>query len=114
MTIDALADAIKASSSEELAQRLANLLLEWKQDDTSVEALRTTISWFIGHSWFSANEVHNHICELWSAFTISSIDGIQGMTMNERLYSFGLITRFDSATTDDARKVIYAKLLARA
>ncbi len=114
MTLDSLVAAIKASSPEEPAQKLAHLLTDWKNDDSSVEELETTIKRFIGYTWFSSNALHNEICGMWSDFLKSSIQGIHGMTMNERLCSFGLTERFESATTDSARQVVYAKLLARA
>ena len=35
-----------------------------------------------------------------------------GMTMNERLYWFGLLDGYDKCSTEDDRLVIYAKLHA--
>jgi hypothetical protein len=114
LTLDSLAAEIIAISPEEPAQRLAKYLMDWKSDDTSVEALNSGIEKVIGFTWFSTDEVHNQIYKLWATFRESSIQGISGMTMNERLWCFGLTTRFDSAKTENARKVIYDKLLARA
>ena len=112
MTLDSLASAILATSTEEPAQRLAKHLLEWKGDDTTVEDLNSGTEKFIGYTWFSTDEIHSQIYKLWSEFRNSSIQRISGMTMNERLFCFGLTSRFDSAQSENSRKVIYAKLLA--
>ena len=74
----------------------------------------STVKRFIGYTWFSSDDLHKNICDLWSDFLKSSIHEIHGMSMNERLYCFGLTERFDSAPTESARQVVYAKLLARA
>ena len=114
MTIDSLAAEIKKTSSEEVVQRLGDLLLEWKEDDRTVEALTSDVERYIGYTWISTDELHNRVYYLWSQFRNDSILGIQGMTMNERLFTFGLISRFDAASTAGSREVLYAKLLARA
>jgi hypothetical protein len=113
VNIDELAAAIRSVSPEEPAQRLGNLLLEWKRDDSTAEDLRSHIERAIGHIWFSTDAVHGEVYRLWSEFRSRAIDGIGGMTMNERLYWFGLLERFDKAKTDEARKRVYAKLHAR-
>lgn len=49
---------------------------------------------------------------LLSAFCTTTIEGIGGMAMSERLFHFGLFEEFDNADTPQARERIYAKLLA--
>jgi hypothetical protein len=113
LNIDELAAAIRSTSPEEPAQRLAGLLIEWQRDDTTANELRAHIERVIGYTWFSTDAVHGEIYRLWSAFCTDAIDGIGGMTMNERLHWFGLVQRFDGATTEEAKRRIYAKLHAR-
>jgi hypothetical protein len=113
LNIDELAAAIKSVSPEEPAHRLADLLIEWKRDDSTAEDLKSRIERAIGHTWFSTDAVHSEVYRVWSEFRSLAIDGIGGMTMNERLYCFGLFERYDDAKTEEARLKIYAKLHAR-
>ena len=113
MTLDELVSTVANSSPDPVVQRLASLLALWKDDDTSVQALRNDIERYIGNSWIERAEVHKTVYALWSEFVSSEINSIGGMTMNERLFAFGLISQFDSASTDQQRERIYAKLLAK-
>lgn len=112
MNIDELAAAIRSVSPEEPAQRLADLLLAWKRDETTADELKSRIERAIGYIWLSTDAVHREVYRLWSEFRTNAIDGIGGMTMIERLYWFGLFDRYDEAKTEEARLSIYAKLLA--
>ena len=114
MNIDELVVAIKATSSEKVVQRLGDILLDWKKDETTVEDLRNLIEHYIGNTWITSDTVHSSVYQLWSTFRDDAILGVGGMTVNERLYCFGLFTQFDQAQTDNARKSIYNKVLARA
>jgi len=49
---------------------------------------------------------------LWSEFRDREVEKIGGMTMNERLFTFGLFERFDTFADEDARLIVYQKLLA--
>lgn len=113
LNIDELAAAIRSISPEESAQRLADLLMEWKRDDTTAEDLKPHIERAIGYIWFSTDAVHSEVYRLWSDFRGHAIDGIGAMTLNERLHWFGLFQHFDEAKTQEARLRIYAKLHAR-
>ena len=113
LNIDQLAAAIRSVSPEEAAQRLGEQIIAWKRDDTTAEDLTSRIERTIGYIWFSTDAVHSEVYRLWSEFRSYAIDGIGGMTMNERLYWFGLFQRYDEAKTEEARLRIYAKLHAR-
>lgn len=112
LNIDQLVAAIRSASSEEPAQRLGELFIEWKRDDITAEELKSGIDRAIGHTSLSTAAVHGAGSRLWSEFRSSAIDRIGGMTMNERLYWFGLFERYDEAKTEEARMKIHAKLHA--
>jgi len=113
MTLDELASAVASTSSDPVVQRLASLLVSWKVDNTSVQALRIKIERYIGNTWIERAEVHEIVYALWSAFVSRAINSIGGMTMNERMFAFGLTSEFDSASTDEQRERVYAKLHAK-
>ena len=113
MTLDELADAIAGTSNEPAVQRLSTLILDWKNDDTTVQDLRSRVERFIGNTWVNRDEDHKSIYAAWSNFAASEISSIQGMTMNERLYAFCLVQRFDETSTSEHRSRLYVKLLAK-
>ena len=112
MNLDELAEAIRNVSSERVVQELATLLIEWKSNDKTAEELGNTIERYFGHAWIERNEDHKNLYNMWSAFKNEVISGIEGMTMNERLYWFGLFQRFDACLNQEGKLVIYRKLHA--
>jgi hypothetical protein len=112
MTIDELASAISRTSPDAVVQGLARLLVEWKRNAANVDELRSQVDRYVGNSWIADDSTHAVVHGLWSAFFTTTIEGIGGMTMNERLFHFGLFEEFDNADTSQAREEIYAKLLA--
>jgi len=113
MTLDELASTVANTSPDPVVQHLASLLSLWKDDDTSVQALRNDIERYIGNSWIERAEIHKTIYALWSEFVSTEINIIGSLTINERLFAFGLMSQFDSASTEQQRERIYAKLLAK-
>ena len=113
MTIDELSQNIRSVSIEKEVQRLADLLYEWKRNDQTVKELSVTIERYVGHSWFADKDHHNRIYELWFKFRDNAISGIDGMTMNERLYCFGLFDEFDACQNEESKLRIYKKLMAK-
>ena len=113
MTLDELAKEIKEVSDEKLLQDLARYIEEWKSDDRNVEALETMVERFFGNVWIPSGEDHSKAYRTWASFRDDAICGIGGMTMNERLYAFGLFDRYDSCKTETARRVIYGKVHAK-
>ena len=112
MNYDEYIKEVEKFSDDEVVARLRRHLSEWKQDDTNAIELADLVERFFGNSWIEREETHNHLYRLWSTFKKETIDNIGGMTMNERLYLFGLFQRFDSSQSEAAQKVIYAKLCA--
>ena len=112
MTLDELAKAIRAVSTEPVVKGLARLLLDWKSDDSTADELRDRVERYLGNTWVEKEEDHSRIYGLWSAFRDEAIAGVGGMTMNERLYCFSLFRRFDACHHDDEKRAIYRKLHA--
>jgi hypothetical protein len=113
MTLDELAKSIAGVSPEKLLQDLARYIEEWKSDDRNAEALETMVERFFGSVWITSEEDHLKAYRIWASFRDDAIRGIGGMTMNERLYAFGLFDRYDSCKTEMARRVIYGKVHAK-
>lgn len=112
VSLDELASSIKAASADPVAAKLADLLLQWKLDDSNVEDLESLVEHYIGNSWIASEAEHKNIYGLWEKFRSETMRGIRGMTMNERLFCFCLMSRLDVAQTERERLEIHAKLLA--
>ena len=112
MTIDQLSGRIRAVSDQKEVRKLADLLMEWKDDDATAEDLADAVEHYLGYAWFQRDADHSAIYSLWAAFKAHAIAGIGGMSMNERLYWFGLLHAFDACRDRDSRDRIYAKLMA--
>lgn len=113
MTLDQLAVAIRNVSPDREVQRLAELLVQWKDDDSSVDELRDRVEHHLGNTWIESDAVHKKVYGLWSEFVADPIAWIHGMTMNERVHCFSLVERYDEAKTKAQKKPFYAKLLAK-
>jgi hypothetical protein len=112
MNIDDLVAVIESTSKDKEVHDLAQLIHSWKADDATASELSTKVERYIGHVWFKSDAIHEQIFSAWQAFKGEAILNIAGMTMNERLYLFGLFNRFDAATEHE-QGVIYAKLNAQ-
>ena len=113
MTIDDLACAIARLSPETVVQGLAQLLIDWKCDSSTVEQLSKRVDRYIGNTWIADDAIHAQAHKMWSEFRAAEVQSIRGMTMNERVFCFSLFTEFDKANTEEQRIGIYAKLLAK-
>lgn len=113
MTLDELAKEIRGVSDEKLIQDLARYIEKWKSDDRNVEALETMVERFFGNVWIPSEEDHSKAYHIWASFRDDAIRGVGGMTMNERLYAFGLFERYDSCKTETEKRVVYGKVHAK-
>jgi hypothetical protein len=86
-------------------------LSRWGEDDTTAEKLVFDLDRTLGHVWLSTNESHATVA-LIIARLRDTVAAIGGMTMNERLYVFDLMDRWDQ-TPDAERDVLYKKVLAQ-
>ena len=111
MNYDEYIEEARKYSGDEVVARLVSHLTDWKSDNTNVVELADSIERFFGDSWITSKETHSHLYKLWASFKASAISGIGGMTVNERLYWFGLFERYESVSEVE-QQVIYAKLCA--
>lgn len=113
MTLDELANKIRSVSGEKLIQDLVKYIEEWKGDGRNAEELETMVERFFGNVWMPEEEDHSKAYNFWSSFRDDAVHGIGGMTMNERLYTFGLFERFESCKSEEEKLVVYEKLHAK-
>ena len=113
MNLDELSQEISKVSSEKVVQDLSRFLVEWKDSKETAEELKEGIERYIGNTWIEKNEDHLKIYRLWSEFREAAISGIGGMTMNERLYWFGLFNRYDACKNEEEKLLVYRKLHAK-
>jgi hypothetical protein len=106
-----LDELIASISDSELKNQLKQVVLEWKMSNSSIENLSKTIEKWHGNVWFSARENSDKFYKDFCEFKISAINNINGMTLNERLYWFGLFDIWDKSTKD-LKKTIRFKLKA--
>lgn len=113
MNLDELAQTFGKISNENPLQDLAQWIAVWKSGNESVRDLEEMVERFFGNTWLRSEAEHSKAYDLWREFKHDAIDGIDGMTMNERLFFFGLFERFDQSDTEEQKHVVYSKLLAK-
>ncbi len=113
MNIDELTNEIRKVSSEKNVQKLADLIQKWKTGGDNAVELKENIERYLGNAWIDKKSDFEKIYGMWSEFRSEAINGIGGMTMNERLYWFGMFELFDNAKNDSEREKFYGKLMAR-
>lgn len=113
MNLDELTKNIRKVSKEEIVQMLADNIQEWKTDERNAFELRDNVERFLGNTWIEKRSDFDKVYGMWTEFRNSAIDGIGGMTMNERLYWFGLFELFDNANSNAERDKYYGKLMAK-
>ncbi len=110
MDLDELVNSVPES---ELRAQLSNWVDEWKTDESDVERLSELIGKWHGNVWFRDREAQDEFYERFQKFRKQAIQNLGGMTVNERLYWFGLIDNWDSADSK-SRIRIRVKLRAHA
>ena len=113
MMLDELVKEIRAVYDEKRIDNLARYIEAWKSDNSTAQELEMLVERFFGNIWIPKDDEHSKAYALWSSFRDEAIHGIDGMTMNERLYFFGLFDRFDSCKSEAEKLVIYSKVHAR-
>jgi hypothetical protein len=107
-------DELVASVPEvELRERLFHWVNEWKNDDKDIEDLAYMIGKWHGNVWFKDTDKSNGFYERFQEFKKSAIEGVDGLTVNERLYWFGLFDQWENSN-EASQLRIRAKLHAHA
>lgn len=112
MNYDEFVNEVQKYDSDVDIAKLLRVLQYWKFNGENMVQLQSTIERLFRHSWIESDETHNHLYNLWSPFNTSAIGSIDGMTMNERLFWFGLFDQFDSCKSEAKKQHIYSKLSA--
>ena len=113
MNLNELSEKITKVSSEKVVQDLSRFLVEWKDNEKTAEELNEEIERYLGNTWIENNEDHEKIYQMWSSFRDEAISDIGGLTMNERLYWFGLFERFDACASQEDKLLVCKKLHAK-
>jgi hypothetical protein len=83
-----------------LRDMFVDRLAAWGTDrSTAVELLRD-MNRLLGHVWFEVPDVHQRVFEVIEALA-KLVGEIGGMTMNERLFNFGLFETWDRSSVAD-------------
>ena len=112
MNIDELTKNIRKISSEKNVQELAEFIQKWKTDEQNTVELEESVEGYLENAWFDKKADFEKVYGLWSEFRDSAINGIGGMTMNERLYFFGLFDLYEKAPNNAEKEKFYTKLMA--
>lgn len=110
MNLDELVNSIPNSESK-LKQDLKKWISDWKMNDKNIDDLERLIGKWHGNVWFEDQQISNKFYEDFQNFNEKAILGIGGMTMIERLYSFGLLDLWDSSDSK-TKNIIRLKLKA--
>lgn len=102
MNIDELVNSIQET---ELRSQLAQWVNEWKSDESDALQLSDMILKWHGNVWFKSNSASNDFLKQFNAFKLNAIDGLGGLSLNERLYFFGLFEQWDNATKTEQTKL---------
>jgi hypothetical protein len=107
-------DELVASIPEaDLEAELSHWVGEWKKDSSDVNRLCELITRWHGITWFADQQAQDEFWAKFQLFKRNAIDGLGGMTVNERLYWFGLIDEW-SSLGDAGQKRVRTKLHASA
>ena len=102
MNLDQLVDSIP---EPELEARLSELVDKWKSDCSDVERLSAMIDKWHGNVWFSDQNAQSEFYERFQKFKAEAILRIGGMTLNERLYWFGLLNHWDNSSKESRDRI---------
>jgi len=112
MNIDELIQLYENENSP-VIKRIAIIINDWKISDKDVDDLVDVIEKYFGNTWIEDTKEYEKNYRIWTDFKNTEIVSLPGMTMNERLWIFGLIDRFDQLKTDGEKEIIYKKIKAR-
>ena len=112
MNIDDLVNSIPDEDFE-LRNNLGKWVEDWKRSEDSINQLDRMVSKWHGNVWFKSEEEQNKFYANWQTFKSDAIHALGGLTVNERLYWFGLFDQWDQSD-DKGKNQIRRKLKAKA
>lgn len=102
MNIDELVSSIEET---ELRENLGHWVCEWKKDESDINKLYELVAKWHGNVWFKDQAKQNEFWSNLQSFKESAVNGIGGMTVNERLYWFGLFKEWDSSNESNQQRI---------
>jgi hypothetical protein len=99
-------DELVASVTEvELREGLLHWVSEWKNDESDIENLTFMMSKWHGNVWFKDTIESNGFHTRFEVFKKNAVDGIGSLTLNERLYWFGLFEQWDDSNEESQSRI---------
>ena len=114
MNLDDFISELRKWEHDAVVAGLALLLSEWQADLADANDLARQVERYFRNTRIEDDQMYRDVYQKWNDFKNSAIDNIGSQTINERLYWFGLLDRFDNASEPEIRCKLYAKLLASA
>ena len=100
-----LDDLVNSVPEAQLRDGLSQWDNEWKEDDNNIDHLAYLIDKWHGNIWFKGSDTSNELYDRFQEFKHTAIDGIGGLTLNERLYWFGLFESWDCAGDEHQERI---------
>lgn len=112
MTVDDLPSLIPAEH-QDLRVDLSHWIAEWKRSTDDVERLCLLVEKWMGNVWINDANAFSALMQAWQAFKDASPEGGGVQTMDERLFTFGLLEAWNEAIPEE-RQMLLTKVLAHA
>jgi hypothetical protein len=112
MTIDDLPLLIPTEHAD-LQIDLARWITDWKRSEDDIERLRFLVDKWLGNVWINDENAFKALMQAWQTFKAESLDRVRALTVNERLFIFGLFEQWDASGTE-GHKALMAKVHANA
>ena len=96
---------VKSISEQKYRDDLSLWIGKWKKDETDIDELYGMIDKWHGNVWFKNQSNQNEFYNNLQKFKSDVVDKLEGMTVNERLYCFGLFDEWDYANNSEQDRI---------